>query len=672
MVSYVLGAGFVSLALYALNLGRQWRKHYLIAKTSGFTVFPVPVYVFTAWWLVFHRKVLAALRLVPREWRPRWVDQVAPHHTLYAQYASFEGAEDDTYLTVAPGGIMLWTANPELINQITTRRTDFPKPTFMYKILNLYGRNIISAEGHSWRHQRKITSPSFTERNNQLVWTESIRQTELMMKSWMGHNSRESRTVTTMATDIMRLGMHVIVYAGFGIKWFWPGVEDGEASDAEVLSKGHTMTAMDALETLLHDIMMAVVLGPKILGMVFIATDKDSAHTSTAWLPFKRHQKLYTAYAEWGNYMKEIIADKRAQLAVGGGDGDMDLMAALVESAQSSNETKPSNYSAPHISAAPSVTDEEIMGNAFVFILAGHETTANAIHFALIYLALDVSSQRKLQAELDAIFHGRSPDQWNYERDLPKLINGMAGAVLNEILRLVPPIVGIPKWAYTPQSLAVSGTRSDGRPKRFTVPEGTMVNLASTAVHRNPKYWPHGPPSDPSRPAHPYSNLDNDLEEFRPERWLQPKDQAHGVAAATPDSDAWAKIDYFSTDAPCEDPSDGLSSSLYRPPDGAYIPFSYGHRSCLGRRFGQVEVLVAIATIFYTHSVELAVDGWAGDEEVASMGSEEKRSVWEKAGDATQKMLRENVYSELTLQLRDGKKIPIRLVKRGCERFDWT
>ena len=284
-------------------------------------------------------------------------------------------------------------------------------------------------------------------------------------------------------------------------------------------------------------------------------------------------------------------------------EAGLDLMGALVKGG--ANLEKGEEIM-PH-----KLTESDILGNAFVFILAGHETTANSIHFSIIYLALHLSAQRALQADLDRIFAKRSPSQWDYEIDLPALINSMANAVLSEQLRLISPVVAIPKCVRDqPQPLTVNG-------KKCTVPAGTYVSIVTAAVHRNPNYWPAGPPSDPGSVTHPQSNTDNDLEQFKPERWLN-------ASAAKGET------------------------GLYRPRHGAYIPFSEGARSCLGRRFAQVEVLAVLAVIFTQYSVELALD---------------EGETWDQARDKVHKMFRENMVSIFTLKLA-GCDAKVRFVRR--------
>ena len=351
--------------------------------------------------------------------------------------------------------------------------------------------------------------------------------------------------------------------------------------------------------------------------------------------------------------MNEMFQQKKA-LILKGEEGDtLDLMIALVKGAGITKESLQGKSP-----VAQTLTDREILGNAFVLLLAGHETTANSIHFCLVLLAMNIASQRHLQADLDEVFKGRSVSESSYEEVLPKLFSNMAGAVLNEELRYLAPVIAVPKCTLkdTPQNLEVAG-------KTCTVPEDCYITLIAPAIHRNPNNWPTGPPSNPKKPAHPRFNLDNDLEEFKPERWILNPNAKHSSSMPVQNEDKEASELGVNTAA-------DTSASLYRPPKGAYIPFSEGHRSCVGRRFGQVEILAFLATVFTEYSVELAVDAYASDEEVDEMDERAKYEVWDKARDAVNRQLNEDMQPMLTLQLVKGA-IPLRIVKRGSERFNF-
>jgi|TARA_R110002003_G_scaffold63_13_gene5883 cytochrome P450 len=346
------------------------------------------------------------------------------------------------------------------------------------------------------------------------------------------------------------------------------------------------------------------------------------------------HRTVGKAVTEWGQYMDELYELKKGQVASGDATGGMDLFEALIRGSGILDQTN------------TQLQKSDLLGNAFVLMLAGHETTANTLHFSLIYLAMNPDSQKRLQEDVEKITQGRPLQDWTYEEHFPKLFGGMAAAVMNETLRLLQPIVNIPKSTAPgrPQRLTLQG-------EQYTIPGGTHIFL-SCAIHRNPKYWP--------APANAQdANGVRDVDSFRPERWF----------ASTKTTDDFVDINYDEEEL--RGPSgEDTSSQLFKPVKGSYIPFSDGFRSCIGRRFAQVEILAVLAAIFAQYSVELAVDDFAIDEEVERMpkGGKERRDVYKKACDRADYMLREKVASIITLQLR-GAAIPIRLVKKGEERF---
>jgi hypothetical protein len=182
----------------------------------------------------------------------------------------------DTFLTVSPGGTLLWTADANVISQITNRRNDFPKPIQIYQSVDLYGKNVVSTEGPHWRQHRKITSPPFTEKNNHMVWSESLHAAEAMITSWVGKDRNKNQTVERIADDSMRLSLHVISQAGFGVRLLWPGVEDqdevptlkaGASSkfSNKGVSDGHTMSYTFAIHTLLANILLIMLVPHWIL-----------------------------------------------------------------------------------------------------------------------------------------------------------------------------------------------------------------------------------------------------------------------------------------------------------------------------------------------------------------------------------------------------------------------
>lgn len=185
-----------------------------------------------------------------------------PWQKLYDPFAK----HGDTFVTASPIGVLIWTAEPEVIHQITHRREAFPKPLESYKVLDIYGRNVISTEGTDWKMHRKVTSPGFNEKNNILVFRESVAQTQGMLRKWMGPDGKGNHTLTEVPMDSMRVTLHIISRIGFGVGLLWPGEEPSEDDKKASLNysshqptEGFTMSFEEALSKLLENLLWVLL-----------------------------------------------------------------------------------------------------------------------------------------------------------------------------------------------------------------------------------------------------------------------------------------------------------------------------------------------------------------------------------------------------------------------------
>ena len=301
---------------------------------------------------------------------------------------------------------------------------------------------------------------------------------------------------------------------------------------------------------------------------------------------------------------------------------------------------------------APSLlSDSEIVGNAFVFLFAGHETTANAITFTLILLALNQSAQRSMQSDLDRVIGSKPPAEWKYPSDFNSIGGGFLGAAINEQLRLIPSVIMLPKRAQGTQIVE----EDDGT--KHVLPDQTFLHFCAAAVHRNTEVWPHKKSKRTGK--------EHDLDDFVPERWILNSEYFTNYSPLKDGNSAEAPTQEEQQDSPSMDIG---SSTLFNPPPGAFIPFSDGPRACLGRRFATVELVAVLAVIFQSYSVELDVKAWATDEEVENMTREERDRVYEKASEKAWWVLEKGLGGLATLQQKKGR-VGIRVVRRGKERF---
>jgi cytochrome P450 len=132
--------------------------------------------------------------------------------------------------------------------------------------------------------------------------------------------------------------------------------------------------------------------------------------------------------------------------------------------------------------AGQAMSDRQLRDETMTIVLAGHETTANALAFALHLVARHPEVERRLQREADAVLGGR-PVRFE---DLPKL--EYTERVIEESMRLYPPA-----WCFEREALA------DDRIEGFAIPKGTMVAVCPFTLHRSEKYWPEPERFDPDR-----------------------------------------------------------------------------------------------------------------------------------------------------------------------------
>jgi len=172
-------------------------------------------------------------------------------------------------------------------------------------------------------------------------------------------------------------------------------------------------------------------------------------------MPVPKLRRIGIAFEEFDQYVLEVIKRKKESNE---GEGN-DLLNLLLKANRSEEPSK-------------ALSDREVIGDTFIFLFGGHETTANTLCFALGLLALYPRVQQKVFEETSAILSDPFPQYEEYK----KLVYTMW--VFKETLRLFPPAVEIPKIAV-----------NEAQVGDFTIPAKTFVNVHLYCLHRNPQYW---------------------------------------------------------------------------------------------------------------------------------------------------------------------------------------
>ncbi|RDX52864.1 cytochrome P450 [Lentinus brumalis] len=249
---------------------------------------------------------------------------------------------------------------------------------------------------------------------------------------------------------------------------------------------------------------------------------------------------------------QEIVDEKKTALL----QGDDDLVQRVGEGKDIMSVLLRDNTTA---SDAEKLTNEELVAQMSVFILAGMDTTSNALSRILHLLAQHPAEQEKLRAEIREARGSSASDvgaDISYD-DLVKL--PYLDAVCRETLRLYAPVMLIVRRAakdiVLPLTWPVRGKDGSMMHELF-VPKGTGILPNLQASNCNRALW------------------GEDAMEWRPERWTE----------QLPEELDEARIP-------------GVYSNL--------MTFSGGSRSCIGFKFSQLEMKVVLSVLLSKFKFEL-------------------------------------------------------------------
>lgn len=181
-------------------------------------------------------------------------------------------------------------------------------------------------------------------------------------------------------------------------------------------------------------------------------------------------------------------------------------------------------------------------------ILAGHGTTSNTLCFIYHLLSTNPSSLQRVREEHDNVLGSDTDKTSSVIVGRPHILNQLSYtlAVIKESLRLFP-ADSSPRRG----GIGFSLTEDD----RQYPTEGCMVWTVHQALHRDPRYWPQP-------------------DTFIPERWLTTED----------------------------DP--------LHPVKGAWRPFEFGPRNCIGQELSVLEMKLALVMTIRKYDFSARFEEW--------------------------------------------------------------
>ena len=284
----------------------------------------------------------------------------------------------------------------------------------------MLGQGVLIAEGRAWKHQRRTLAPAFTPRAVTSLVPHMVAVTD--------ETIAKLRTVGSAPIDLR---------------------ETMQRMTLEIAGRTMFSFGMDRHGPVLRDFVMEYgerLAHPHFLDMLLPLGWPSPQDFSRA-----RFRK------RWTQFVSQLMAERRA---AGKNEGApprdlFDLMGAARD---------------PETGEA--FSDEQLGDEVATMILAGHETTATALFWALYLLALDPATQDAVAAEVAStnVDGGLEIERLKFTR-----------AVVDETMRLYPPAFLIARAATAPDTIA-----------GMAVKKNDIILIAPWLLHRHEKLW-HDP-----------------------------------------------------------------------------------------------------------------------------------------------------------------------------------
>ncbi|WP_307523146.1 cytochrome P450 [Streptomyces umbrinus] len=344
---------------------------------------------------------------------------------------------DVARLSAGPPGVrsvLHCVFSAEGVQQIlASQAANFRKDNQFYEELRQSaGNGLLTAQDADYRRQRRLIQPLFTQRQVDTYATAVTLEADGTVERWRD----AADGVVDVVREMDRLALRTVSRILFG-------------ADVE------------AAVEVIHD-------NFPVVSEYVTRRGFSPVNPPRSW-PLPSNRRAEAASQAVYAVCDRIIAERRAADATAGAastEGD-DLLSLL--SRASSEED--------------GILDaDELRNQVLVFLVAGHETTATSMAFALHLLARHPEARKRAQEEADRLPSGRAPSAADLD-ELPYLTR-----VLKEAMRLYPaaPVVG---------RRSVEAAEVEGH----LIPAGADVLVLPWVTHRHPDLWDDPERFDPDR-----------------------------------------------------------------------------------------------------------------------------------------------------------------------------
>lgn len=345
------------------------------------------------------------------------------HNPIKSIRSYIEEYGDTFYVYV--GGIekSLITVSPELTQRVLQRQhRRYEKSSLQTDAIGRFiGKGLLTNTGASWLRQRRLIQPGFHRERLQALTQIMQRVIDQEMDQLASRSRQNPEQAIDIFASTTRIAFQIVAKAIYS--------EDINAAEMERFAE---------LVTLLQEHAVLEVRLPFLRW----------------WYQLSGRRKRMLKYTDELRDLQKRLLEKRRQ----SGQRRDDLLQMLLD--------------ARYEDTGEPMEDDQLIDEALILFVAGHETSANALAWTLYLLEKHPDELAKVQAELDEVLGDRTATF----QDLRQLTN--LTQVIQESMRLYPP-------AWITDRVALE----DDELTDFTIPKGTMLILFIYGIHHHPAFW---------------------------------------------------------------------------------------------------------------------------------------------------------------------------------------
>ncbi|XP_074379179.1 cytochrome P450 734A1-like [Apium graveolens] len=347
-----------------------------------------------------------------------------------------------TFLVWFGPTVRLTVADPDLIREIFTTKSEFYEKNEAHPLIKqLEGDGLLSLKGEKWAHHRKIITPTFHMENLKLLIPAAATSVVEMLDKWVAMSDSGDVEIE-VSKWYQTLTEETVTRTAFG-----PSYEDGQ-----------TIFQLQAQQ---------MALASEAFQKVFIPGYR--------FLPTKRNLKSWKLEKEIKKSLMKVIDErmKNWDSEIMLENGPKDLLGLMIQASMKESMKRRTITAELNPSLSSRITVHDIAEECKSFFFAGEQTTSNLLTWTTVLLAMHPQWQVLAR---DEVLKVCGPHDIPTKDDVSKL--KMLGMILNETLRLYPPVVA-----------TIRRAKADVELGSCKVPRGTQILIPILAVHHDPSIW---------------------------------------------------------------------------------------------------------------------------------------------------------------------------------------